>query len=266
MRLLLPVLSCICLAHLSLPLSIFSQTQAIFETTWWKDSETVKELNLSDAQIKKMELISQNNLKRLSELGEAFNKNLAMLRSLEKADPADKDQLRAQAEMVEKAEKEFETERAAMMRSFEGELSGEQRIELKEIQKLRAASWSFKNLFKQNDGTRDQKTKKIALPSGEEAYISGEGMEGPYILEQKPPPYTYEARRRRIEGIVVLQAVVRKDGRLSDITILQSPGYGLGESAMKTLAEKWRYIPAKLNGAFVNTLIDIEVSFQFRPN
>lgn len=263
MRLSSPVLSIIFWACLSFPQSAFSQTLMLIETTWWKDSETVSAINLSDAQINKIEQIYQDNLKTLTELGRSFNENMELLINLKKADPIDDERLRAQAKKVAEADNELEQARSAMMLSIEDELSEEQRLQRKQIQEIRRASWNFKNLFKGTEGTPAGKT---TLPSGEEVYTGGEDIHGPFVVEQPHPPYTYEARRRRIEGLAVMQAVVRKDGSLGNIKVLQSPGYGLGESARKTLEEKWRFLPAKLNGNVINLQVDIEVKFQLRLN
>jgi len=71
-----------------------------------------------------------------------------------------------------------------------------------------------------------------------------------------------KALRRRIQGTVVLEAIVRRDGCPSHIRVLQSldPG-GLDENAVAA-AEQWRFEP----GRFVSTPVDVVVtiSLDFR--
>ena len=69
-------------------------------------------------------------------------------------------------------------------------------------------------------------------------YIIGNGVKPPVVLSQPLPAYTEEARQARIEGIVLIQAIIRKDGTVKTFKILRGPGYGLGESAFNTIATK----------------------------
>jgi TonB family protein len=82
------------------------------------------------------------------------------------------------------------------------------------------------------------------------------------VLAQPLPQYTEQARKARVEGIVVLQAVVRKDGTVDSFRVLRGLGYGLDESAINTIATKWRFRPGTLNGQPVDVQANIEVSFK----
>ena len=61
------------------------------------------------------------------------------------------------------------------------------------------------------------------------------------------PIYTDEARRRTIEGDVVLEIVVRRDGSVGDVRVLQGLGGGLNERAMQAVRQ-WRFAPARRLG------------------
>jgi TonB family protein len=76
------------------------------------------------------------------------------------------------------------------------------------------------------------------------------------------PPYTQEARDAKAEGIVVLEVIVRKDGRVDSLKVLRELGYGLDESATRTIREEWRFRPGTLNGKPVDVIANIEVSFR----
>jgi TonB family protein len=91
-------------------------------------------------------------------------------------------------------------------------------------------------------------------------YGLGDGVIAPVLLVQTVPPYTIEARKARIEGIVVLQAIIRKDGTVDRIKVLKGLGYGLDESAINTIAA-WRFKPGTLNGNPVDVITNIEVKF-----
>jgi TonB family protein len=94
-------------------------------------------------------------------------------------------------------------------------------------------------------------------------YIVGRnGVTQPVPLAQPIPSYTPEARKARIEGIVVLQAIIRKDGSVDSFKIIRGLGYGLDESAITTIASKWRFKPGTLNGEPVDVMANIEVRFR----
>jgi periplasmic protein TonB len=97
---------------------------------------------------------------------------------------------------------------------------------------------------------------------GNEVYSPGNGVKPPVPLRQPLPGYTEEARRVRVEGIVLIQAIVRRDGTVDSFKILRGLGYGLDESAIRTIASQWRFKPGTLNGKPVDVQANIEVSFR----
>lgn len=99
------------------------------------------------------------------------------------------------------------------------------------------------------------------IGSGIGPYVMGSGVKEPVALRQPLPPYTEEARKMRAEGIVLLQAVVRKDGTVDSFKVIRGLGYGLDESAIRTIASKWRFQPGTYKGKPVDVQIDIEVAF-----
>jgi len=88
------------------------------------------------------------------------------------------------------------------------------------------------------------------------------GLKLPVGIYQPLPLYTEQARKARIEGLVMLQAVIRKDGTVDSFKVIRGLGYGLDESAINTIATKWRFKPGTLNGLPVDVLANIEVSFR----
>jgi TonB family protein len=99
------------------------------------------------------------------------------------------------------------------------------------------------------------------IGSGIGPYVMGSGVKEPIALRQPLPPYTEEARKMRAEGIVLLQAIVRKDGSVDSFKVIRGLGYGLDESAIRTIASKWRFRPGTYKGKPVDVQIDIEVAF-----
>jgi periplasmic protein TonB len=97
---------------------------------------------------------------------------------------------------------------------------------------------------------------------GQGPYVLGPGLSEPRALIQPLPPYTEEARKARIEGVVKLQAVILRDGTVTSFKILSGLGHGLDESAINTIASKWRFSPGTLKGNPVDVIANIEVRFR----
>jgi TonB family protein len=94
-------------------------------------------------------------------------------------------------------------------------------------------------------------------------YSLKDGVKPPVVLAKPLPAYTEAARMNRAEGMIKLQAVIRKDGSIDSFKVLKSLGYGLDESAINTIKTKWRFQPGTLEGKPVNILSVIEITFRF---
>jgi len=100
------------------------------------------------------------------------------------------------------------------------------------------------------------------IGSGTGPYVAGNGVKPPTAIYQPLPAYTEDARKARAEGIVLIQAVIRRDGSVDSFKVIRGLGYGLDESAINTIATKWRFKPGTLNGVPVDVQANIEVSFR----
>ena len=61
---------------------------------------------------------------------------------------------------------------------------------------------------------------------------------------------------------MVLQAIVRKDGSVYSFKVLRGIGYGLDESAIRTIASEWKFTPGRYNGKPADIKVKIEASFR----
>jgi TonB family protein len=100
--------------------------------------------------------------------------------------------------------------------------------------------------------------------TGGGVYRVGAGVSAPTVITQVRPRYTGEALRNRIQGTVVLEAVVMGDGCASHIRVVRSlnPG-GLDEEAIRAV-EQWRFEPGRLAGVPVDVLVTIMLDFTLR--
>jgi TonB family protein len=94
-------------------------------------------------------------------------------------------------------------------------------------------------------------------------YRPGSGVEPPQLLREVRPDYTEDARRRGIEGDVVLEIVVRRDGSVGDVRIVDRLDSGLDQRAVAAVRQ-WRFAPARLRGAPVDVEVEVAVEFKLR--
>lgn len=94
-------------------------------------------------------------------------------------------------------------------------------------------------------------------------YRPGSGIAPPELLREVKPEYTADARRRGIEGDVVLEIVVRRDGTVGEVKILQRLGAGLEQRAVDAVRQ-WRFAPARRFGTPVDVVVEVAVEFKLR--
>lgn len=94
-------------------------------------------------------------------------------------------------------------------------------------------------------------------------YRPGSGIDPPSLLREIKPQYTDEGRRQGVEGDVVLEIVVRRDGSVGDVKILRRLGAGLDQKAIDAVRQ-WRFSPARRMGAPVDVIVEVAVEFKLR--
>lgn len=94
-------------------------------------------------------------------------------------------------------------------------------------------------------------------------YRPGSGITAPAILREVKPDYTEEGRRRNLEGDVVLEIVVRADGTVGRVTLVQGLGAGLDQRATDAV-RLWRFSPARRHGTPVDVIVEVAMEFKLR--
>jgi periplasmic protein TonB len=94
-------------------------------------------------------------------------------------------------------------------------------------------------------------------------YRPGSGITPPSLLHEVKPDYTEDARRLGIRGDVVMEIVVRRDGRVGDVRVLQGLGHGLDERAVAAVRQ-WVFSPATRRGTAVDVMVEVAMEFKLR--
>ena len=96
-------------------------------------------------------------------------------------------------------------------------------------------------------------------------YRPGNGVSSPQLLLEVKPKYTEGALRVRLQGMVVMEAVVMPDGSVGAVRITRSLDsvFGLDDEAVVAV-KQWRFRPGMYRGQPVPVLVAIELTFSLR--
>ena len=100
-------------------------------------------------------------------------------------------------------------------------------------------------------------------PQGPVRFIVGGNITEPEKLSGPNPIYPEAARRARIQGVVVLECIIGKNGAVREAKVLRGLPLGLTESAVDAV-KKWKFKPSTLNGKPVEVLYILTVRFNLQ--
>ena len=83
----------------------------------------------------------------------------------------------------------------------------------------------------------------------------------PVIIKKVDPIYTSEAIAAKLQGDVILSAIIGADGIPSDIHVLRELGKGLDRKAVECL-RAWRFKPATNHGEPLASKITVMINFR----
>ena len=98
------------------------------------------------------------------------------------------------------------------------------------------------------------------LSGGFRASIAGVGS--PLCEICPPPEYSYVAKTKKLQGVVIAQLWVNTEGAVDNIKVIRTPNPQLTAAAIRTV-HNWRFKPARnVQGEFVRVIVDVAVAFR----
>jgi TonB family protein len=85
----------------------------------------------------------------------------------------------------------------------------------------------------------------------------------PRLLHSEHPKYPSSAVYEKVEGDVILSAVIRRDGSVDSIKVVHSVDERLDDSAIEAL-KHWLFSPSQKNGRPVDVLAEITIPFSLK--
>ncbi|NJL14491.1 MAG: TonB family protein [Microscillaceae bacterium] len=106
-----------------------------------------------------------------------------------------------------------------------------------------------------------EESDEIFLVVEESAEPQG-GFEEFYKYVAKNIQYPKQARRMGVEGRVIIQVVIDKDGTLTDMKVLKGIGSGCDEEAVRVLKGSPKWKPGKQRGRAVRQKMTVPIQFK----
>lgn len=89
----------------------------------------------------------------------------------------------------------------------------------------------------------------------------GGNVSRPEKISGNPPIYTEMARRARLQGVVIVEAIINERGEVVNARILKGLPMGLDKAALDAV-QRWKFKPATLAGKPVKVFYTLTVNFQ----
>ena len=103
----------------------------------------------------------------------------------------------------------------------------------------------------------------VTLVSAQEVFTPGGGVSVPTVVTLVKPDYTDAAKEARVQGEVLLEAVVLANGSVGDVTVTKSLDTGLDQQAVKAM-KQWAFKPGTKDGEPVAVRVNVEMTFTLK--
>jgi protein TonB len=138
----------------------------------------------------------------------------------------------------------------------------------KPVRKTLPADTTFIRKTQRLPDRSSEPTTTAAMPPGTQ---SDDTLSGPILKLARPlykqntsPPYPRKARRLGYEGIVMLKVLIDENGRVDDLTVLQSSGHTVLDRSASSAVRKWLFEPGTEGGIKKKMWVKIPVRFDLK--
>jgi len=93
---------------------------------------------------------------------------------------------------------------------------------------------------------------------------NGSVIAEPDYLNNPPPKYPNESRRKYEEGVVMIHAAINPGGRVENLSVSKSSGFDRLDEAATSAVKNWKFKPARFAGVAIESSVEIPVRFSLR--
>ena len=100
-------------------------------------------------------------------------------------------------------------------------------------------------------------------PGGLQPVRVGGQIKAPTQIKKVQPVYPADAQAAKVQGVVIMEAIIGVDGRVADARVLRS--VPLLDQAAVDAVKQWEYTPTLLNGVPTPVIMTVTVTFSLAP-
>jgi protein TonB len=97
--------------------------------------------------------------------------------------------------------------------------------------------------------------------TGDSPVRVGGNVKAPIVVKRVDPIYNETARKARIQGFVIIEAVIDREGNVTEARIIKPLPLGLDMAALNAV-KQWKFKPGTLNGQPVPVYYNLTVNFR----
>jgi TonB family protein len=98
-------------------------------------------------------------------------------------------------------------------------------------------------------------------PAPEGYFRVGGDIRPPQVISRIDPLYPPAAKAERVQGIVIIEALIGEDGAVRDVKILKDLPHGMGQAAVDAVRQ-WMFVPGTKDGKPVPVVFNLTVNFK----
>ncbi|HVS33922.1 MAG TPA: energy transducer TonB [Thermoanaerobaculia bacterium] len=98
----------------------------------------------------------------------------------------------------------------------------------------------------------------VAMPVG--PVRVGGNVKAPVVTRRINPNYTDTARTGRVQGVVIVEAIIDKHGNVDRVKVIKGLPLGLSEEAERAVRQ-WKFKPGTMGGRPVDVIFNLTVNF-----
>ncbi len=201
----------------------------------------MQQVGLADAQMQQFEQIFQENRNALSDLRVEVEKKERDLQVLLDAPKVDHRQAEPAVDALLEARNRLAKATSMMMVRMRQVVTQEQWRRMQDLQRQsEAESFTFP-------------------PTGAKRVRIDSQVQAGKLISKARPEYPRQAKQARIQGAVLLEALIDVNGNVSQLRVVSGPPL-LAQAAVDAVRQ-WRYQPALLNNEPVEVVTTIDVVF-----
>ncbi len=137
---------------------------------------------------------------------------------------------------------------------------------LAQLEEKNALKKSDKKELAKNDSKNSQSGKNTSGLVDPNAIATNSAQSEPVFdaayLNNPTPAYPQDARRKGVQGKVLVKVLVKTDGSPQSVDIASSSGHTALDEAALDAVKQWRFIPAKQKGKSVQASVIVPVEFK----